>query len=120
LSLYGVASSEESGYIDSLTYLSERNKVGVVKLDGSPLKDVYLIALLGLKYYFFSTKYTNEKYVSFFVNFFLLENEKPPDWMNPMDGAGLPDDHPAIILALIIKKSEKLKRSSESKESKKM
>lgn len=35
--------------------------------------------------------------------------------MHPMDGVGLPDDHPAIMLALIIKKSAKKKQEKESK-----
>ena len=40
---------EESGYTDSLMYLSEKNKVGVVKVDStSPLKDAYIVALQGM------------------------------------------------------------------------
>ena len=35
--------------------------------------------------------------------------------MNPMDGAGLEDDHPAIILAIAVKKSEKKKIDKEKK-----
>ena len=48
LSLYGLSALEESGYTDSLMYLSEKNKIGVVKVDsGSPLKDAYIVALQG-------------------------------------------------------------------------
>ena len=43
-----MSQAEETGYVNSLTYLSERNKVGVVKIEkDASLKDVYLVALQG-------------------------------------------------------------------------
>ena len=50
LSIYGLSALEESGYTDSLMYLSKTNKIGVVKVDsGSALKDAYIVALQGKK-----------------------------------------------------------------------
>ena len=51
MSLYGKSVNEQTGYSDSLFYLTSKNKVGVVnnfRIDGC-LKDVYLVPLRGKK-----------------------------------------------------------------------
>lgn len=85
MSLYGKSVNEQTGYSDSLFYLTSKNKVGVVnnfRIDGC-LKDVYLVPL--------------------------RENEKIPSFMEPFNGIGLSEQHPAILLALLVRKSDKKK-----------
>ena len=38
-----------------------------------------------------------------------LENEKIPSFMEPFNGIGLSEQHPAILLALLVRKSDKKK-----------
>ena len=38
-----------------------------------------------------------------------LENDKIPSFMEPINGIGLPEQHPAILLALLVRKSDKKK-----------
>jgi len=83
MSLYGKSVNEQTGYSDSLFYLTSKNKVGVVNNFRGVLKDVYLVPL--------------------------RENEKIPSFMEPFNGIGLSEQHPAILLALLVRKSEKKK-----------
>merc|ERR1719209_568931 len=93
MSLYGKTANEQTGYIDSMYYLTSKNKVGVVNNFMGALKDVYLVPL--------------------------HENRKVPDFMEPINGCGLTDEHPAIILALLVRKSEKKKTKHKSEKHKK-
>merc|ERR1712235_213608 len=83
MSLYGKSVNEQTGYSDSLFYLTSKNKVGVVNNFRGCLKDVYLVPL--------------------------RENEKIPSFMEPFNGIGLAEQHPAILLALLVRKSDKKK-----------
>ena len=47
MSLYGKSVNEQTGYSDSLFYLTSKNKVGVVNNFRGCLKDVYLVPLRG-------------------------------------------------------------------------
>lgn len=84
MSLYGISASEEESYRTGLQYLAERGRIGVVKTEGDAFKDIYIVPL--------------------------GEDEELPNWLTPMSGPGLDDDHPAIMLLVMIKKSERKKR----------
>ena len=47
MSLYGKSADDESGYIESMYWLTQKNKIGVVNNFMGSLKDVYLIPVHG-------------------------------------------------------------------------
>ena len=47
MSLYGKSADDEAGYIESMFWLTQKNKIGVVNNFMGSLKDVYLIPLHG-------------------------------------------------------------------------
>ena len=52
-------------------YLSEKNKIGVVKVDsGSPLKDAYIVALQGKDILYVTYNINFYVYCKFFCGFF--------------------------------------------------
>ena len=99
MSLYGKSVVDEPGYIDAMFGLTSKNKIGVVANISGLLKDAYLVPIHG------EFKFIVE--ILFLLN--NSENQPVPEFMQPLTGTGLPDEHPAILLALLVKKSEKKK-----------
>lgn len=74
------ASSEDDrvGYVSMLSYFSSRRRFGVVSNQNTQvIKDIYLVPL--------------------------LETEKVPNQLLPFKGPGIPDDHPSMLLGVIVR-----------------
>ena len=70
MSLYGKSADDESGYIESMYWLTQKNKIGVVNNFMGSLKDVYLIPLHG-KFDLLTAKLTLKIFeINFRNNFF--------------------------------------------------
>jgi len=101
VSFYDRDLKERSSYLDSLTFLSQKNRVGVVNNASGVLKDVYVVPVHGM------TSLTLSNYTLLLIK----EGRGVPDFLQPIDGVGLEEAHPAILLVVLIKKSSSKKKS---------